>query len=86
MDFEFDEPKSAANRDKHGIDFLEAQALWLDENRIVFPAKSEDEPRFVPIAGHEARHWVASYTLRETKIRLISVRRARENEKVLYKG
>ena len=26
--FEFDPAKSAANRDKHGIDFVEAQGLW----------------------------------------------------------
>lgn len=31
MEFEFDERKSAANKAKHGIDFVEAQALWLDE-------------------------------------------------------
>ena len=28
MQFEFDPAKSAANRDKHGIDFVEAQGLW----------------------------------------------------------
>ena len=27
-EFEFDSAKSAANRDKHGIDFVEAQQLW----------------------------------------------------------
>ena len=27
--FEFDEAKSRANDVKHGIDFVEAQALWL---------------------------------------------------------
>jgi len=29
MQFEFDPQKSAVNKDKHGIDFVEAQALWL---------------------------------------------------------
>lgn len=28
--FEFDEAKSKSDKDKHGIDFLEAQALWDD--------------------------------------------------------
>ena len=27
-DFEFDRRKSASNRRKHGIDFVEAQVLW----------------------------------------------------------
>ena len=30
MKFEFDETKSEANKRKHGIDFVEAQALWKD--------------------------------------------------------
>ena len=28
MNFEFDTDKSKANKKKHGIDFVEAQALW----------------------------------------------------------
>ena len=32
--FAFDPAKSAANKLKHGIDFIEAQALWEDVNRI----------------------------------------------------
>lgn len=27
-DFEYDDDKSSANQEKHGIDFLMAQALW----------------------------------------------------------
>ena len=34
MDFEFDPAKSAANLKKHGIDFLGAQALWSDPDRL----------------------------------------------------
>jgi uncharacterized DUF497 family protein len=30
MKFEFDPAKSASNKDKHGIDFVEAQVLWAD--------------------------------------------------------
>lgn len=33
MQFEFDENKSRVNRAKHGIDFVEAQALWCDDLR-----------------------------------------------------
>lgn len=31
MDFEYDPEKSLQNKQKHGIDFEEAQMLWLDE-------------------------------------------------------
>ena len=34
MDFEFDPAKSAANLKKHGIDFIGAQALWSDSDRL----------------------------------------------------
>ena len=37
-DFEFDEEKSAANRVKHGIDFLDAQALWNDPDLLEIQA------------------------------------------------
>jgi uncharacterized DUF497 family protein len=45
MDFEFDTAKSMANLKKHGIDFIGAQALWSDPDRIEIPARSLDEPR-----------------------------------------
>ena len=45
MDFEFDPAKSAANLKKHGIDFVGAQVLWSDPDRLEIPARSLDEPR-----------------------------------------
>jgi len=30
MDFEFNSEKSQSNKEKHGIDFTQAQALWDD--------------------------------------------------------
>lgn len=37
MDFDFDPAKSAANLKKHGIDFVDAQALWNDPDRLEIP-------------------------------------------------
>ena len=42
--FEFDPEKSHTNKIKHGIDFLEAQALWTDSDGIEVPALTRDEP------------------------------------------
>ncbi len=57
MDFEFDPAKSASNKDKHGIDFLEAQSLWLDEKRITAPLVTEGEERYIMIAQLHGRCW-----------------------------
>ncbi len=86
MEFEFDPAKSEANRTKHGIDFKEAQAMWDDPDSIGFPARSEDEDRFAMLAKLRSRLWVAFYTHRENRIRIISVRKARANEKKLYES
>ena len=40
MRFEFDADKSAGNKDKHGINFVEAQALWDDWDLLEIPAKT----------------------------------------------
>ena len=42
MNFEFDPLKSDANLRKHGIDFLEAQALWRDPALVEIPARTLD--------------------------------------------
>lgn len=40
--FEFDPAKSAANRVKHGIDFVATQALWLDDRLLEVPTRVEE--------------------------------------------
>jgi len=59
VEFEFDPEKSSANKAKHGIDFVEAQALWLDEALIEAPARTEDELRFLVVGRIGGRHWSA---------------------------
>jgi uncharacterized protein len=86
VEFEFDEPKSRANAVKHGIDFVEAQALWLDEALIEIPARTEDEPRSLVVGVIAGKHWSAVITYREQRIRLISCRRSRTEEVALYEG
>jgi len=80
MTSEYDPDKSAANREKHGIDFDEAQALWDDPYLIEVPAIVMDELRFLAVGVIGARHWAAVYTYRSDRVRIISVRRARKQE------
>ena len=68
--FEFDIQKSKANKIKHGIDFDEA--------------KTVDEKRYLLIAKLEVAIWTAVFTYRNDLIRIISVRKSRENEKAIY--
>jgi uncharacterized DUF497 family protein len=86
MEFEYDPAKSKINKEKHGLDFEEAQALWDDPDRVGFPAQSDDEDRFAIIAKMKRKLWVAFYTPRENRTRIISVRRARTNERTLYES
>ena len=58
MIFEFDPEKSASNKLKHGIDFEEAQKLWLDPNRLTIRAKSETESRFAIVAEFGGKNLV----------------------------
>jgi uncharacterized protein len=86
MEFEFDPAKSASNQAKHGIDFVEAQALWRDAGRVEIPARTSDEPRTVVIGKISGKHWSAVITARGGKIRLISMRRSRKEEIAIYES
>jgi uncharacterized DUF497 family protein len=82
--FEFDERKSRINRLKHGIDFAEAQALWLDESLTELQARNSTEPRFIMIGRIDGKHWTAVVTYRGDAVRLISVCRSRAKEVEMY--
>jgi uncharacterized protein len=84
--FEFDYAKSESNRKKHGIDFVEAQTLWLDGNLLKVAARVVEEPRFVLVGLIDGKYWSAVMTYRGDTIRLISVRRSRPSEVQAYEG
>lgn len=84
--FEYDDDKSQTNLEKHGIDFLDAQALWNDPDLLEIRAKSEDEPRFLVVGLIGQKHWSAVVTYRNGTVRLISVRRSRKREVELYES
>jgi uncharacterized protein len=86
MEWEFDESKSHANKQKHGIDFHTSQKLWSDPNRIEVPARTEDEPRFLLIGQLNKQYWSVVFTPRGSRIRIISARRSRKEEIELYEG
>ena len=86
MEFEYDPEKSASNKLKHDIDFKQAQDLWSDSDLLEIPARVTGEPRFVVIGKIKSKCWSAVITYRKEKIRIISVRRSREEEVLLYES
>ena len=86
MDFELDPHKSATNKEKHGIDFAEAQKLWEDRDRLLVPARMQNEARFMLIGKIGQKHWSVIFTYRGETIRIISVRRAREEQANAYEN
>ncbi len=86
MEFEFDPKKSDENKRKHGIDFVEAQALWEDPDRLEVQAKTQKEKRFVLTGRIAGKHWSAVFTPRADRTRTISVRRARKQEVEEYES
>jgi len=86
LPFECDSQKSQSNLKKHGIDFVEAQLLWLDPYLLEIPAKTVDEPRYLMIGKILDKHWSAVVTYRNESIRIISVRRARIEEVEIYES
>ena len=83
MKFEYDLNKSEGNRKKHGIDFKEAAKLWRGKT-VVLKARDEQEQRSLVIGKIDDCYWSAIITRRGDVTRIISVRRARDEEKSIY--
>ena len=81
---EFDSDKSRQNAAKIGMDFVEAQAMW--DGWCIYVASNHNalEPRELVIGRINDRIWTAIITRRGDNIRIISVRRARQNEEQIY--
>ena len=86
MDFEWDPAKAAANRRKHGIDFVAASTVLLDELAVLIVDEGESsEERFVAVgADLQGRVLVVVFAWRFGRARLISARRATTHERRTY--
>lgn len=81
--FEFDPKKSKANKEKHKIDFVEAQELWSVPS-IILNSLYAEEGRMLLIAELRNKCWTAIFTNRFDNVRIISVRRSRKKEEELF--
>ncbi len=83
MNFDWDPAKSASNEAKHGLSLASASALWAGPV-VTLPSKHPGELRHLAIGLIEGRHWTVVYAPRGNRLRLISARRSRQNEKALF--
>ncbi len=68
------------------MEFVDAQALWDDPDFVEIPATTTGERRFVVIGRIAGKHWSGIITYRGDRIRIISVRRSREEEVEIYES
>jgi uncharacterized protein len=86
MEFEFDPEKSAGNLAKHGVTFEKAKALWKANDSLFAQSPYVGEDRWLVTGLIDGKHWTAIFTFRGDAIRIISVRRARDDEITGYRG
>ena len=87
MMYEWDEGKRESNREKHGVDFAEAEEFdW--EGAFVIPDSRADygEPRYRAMGFIGRRLYALAFTLRGGTVRILSLRKANPREVKYYEA
>lgn len=85
MNYEWDPDKAEANRRKHGVDFMDAEAFaWDEALGWVDAREGYGETREIAVAPIHGRLHVMVFTLRGARIRIISLRKANSREVAAY--
>lgn len=84
--FEWDDKKNEINVLKHGLSFEDAclvfagECVTFEDNRFDY-----GEQRYITLGNLEDRIVIIVHTYREGKTRIISMRKANDREKEIYK-
>ena len=81
MKFEWDENKRQLNIKKHGIDFIDVQNIFYNEPFIITSKQTHLEKRFIALGKIANIPIAVIFIIRNEKIRIISARKARTNER-----
>lgn len=85
--FEWDRIKSLSNKKKHGVSFGETIEIWkgyhLTVENIAYSKDGENRNATMGYIGKNI--YTAIWTLREGRIRMISVRRSKHDEKEVFR-
>ena len=87
MEFEWDPAKAESNREKHGIDFTRAEDVFFDPACIRQDStREQDLERKSKVIGRidDGRLFTVIFTMRGERVRIISARRAWDNERRAY--
>ena len=86
MEFEWDEGKRRRVLRERGLDFLDATVLFDGRPLLTVPSSRSAEERWLGIGLIEGRLIAAIWTLRGERVRIITMRRARHEEKRRYRA
>ena len=79
--YEWDESKAASNLNKHGVEFDAVNDFdWANADMSIDDRHDYGEERLLAIGPCDQRIVVVSFTMRENKTRIISLRKANNRE------
>jgi len=78
--FEWDEHRRQSNLTKHGLDFITAATIFDGRPILTVHSTNPEEERFLTVGSVDSRFITVVWTWRGAVIRLISARRARDQE------
>lgn len=84
VEFEWDEDKRLANIEKHGVDFRDARVMFDGRPLLTRTSFRDEELRQVTIVVLGERLRTVIWTRRDGRVRIISIRRARDAEEREY--
>ena len=89
MEFEWNPNKAVSNLAKHNVSFHEASTAFGDPLSLTFPDPdhSHDESRYITIGeSTRKRLLIISHADRTQRIRIISAREAKRQERRIYEN
>ena len=86
MEFEWDEAKRLSNIEKHDIDFVDMQDMFDGRPERTLRSDRGNERRFITTAIVHDQFYTVAWTRRFNAMRIISARRARDNEERAYRA
>jgi uncharacterized DUF497 family protein len=82
IEYEWDEAKYFLNLEKHKADFIDARYIYEHKDKITLSTTRDNEIRYMDIAPFNNRLMVLIYIIRETRIKIISFRKANNPKEI----
>jgi uncharacterized protein len=85
VEFEWDEAKRESNIGKHGIDFRDVRPLFDGRSVLRYESHRAGEQRTLSVGQVDTVIYAVASTLRDGRVRIISARRASQDERRAYR-